>query len=269
MLASARREHRSRAFGKTVPVPREFLEIRHSRCWIRLGCAAILFPLLLAGCETLPDLGEVLSVPAAEDRLTTDTIAAGLREALTVGSERAVSTLGQPDGFLNSSYHIPLPDSLVEARNLAARFGLAGLFDDVEVRLNRAAEAAAPKARQLFVAAIGRLTFSDVMNIYRGPDDAATRYLRRSTGSELKAEMRPVIEQSLAEVGALNAFRSLAAQYNRLPLVTPIDTDLTSHVLDHASDALFSQVAREEAAIRQDPAKRTTELLRKVFGQGA
>ncbi|MEJ2089695.1 MAG: DUF4197 domain-containing protein, partial [Gammaproteobacteria bacterium] len=222
--------------------------------------------LLMAGCESLPDLSQVLDVPTAEDVVSTETIAAGLREALSVGSERAVSTLGRPDGFLKSAFHIPLPDSLLQARDVASRFGLAGVFDDMEVRLNRAAEAAAPKAQKLFVSAIRQLTFDDVIGIYRGPDDAATRYLRRTTGTALRAEMRPIIDESLAEVGALNAFRSLAEQYNRLPLVTPIDADLTSHVLDHAADALFAQVAREEGAIRRDPAKRTTELLRKVFG---
>jgi hypothetical protein len=220
----------------------------------------------MAGCESLPDLSQVLDVPTAEDVVSTETIAAGLREALSVGSERAVSTLGRPDGFLKSAFHIPLPDSLLQARDVASRFGLAGVFDDMEVRLNRAAEAAAPKAQKLFVSAIRQLTFDDVIGIYRGPDDAATRYLRRTTGTALRAEMRPIIDESLAEVGALNAFRSLAEQYNRLPLVTPIDADLTSHVLDHAADALFAQVAREEGAIRRDPAKRTTELLRKVFG---
>ena len=81
--------------------------------------------------------------------------------------------------------------------------------------------------------------------------------------------MRPIVDQSLAEVGAISAFRSLADQYNQIPLVAPIDSDLTSHVLDHAANALFAQVAREEAAIRQDPAKRTTELLRTVFGRDA
>lgn len=227
---------------------------------------ALCFLLLLSGCESMPELGRVLNVPTAEDVLSTETIAAGLREALRVGSERAVSTLGRPDGFLKSAFHIPLPDSLVQAREVAVRFGLAGLFDDVEVRLNRAAEAAAPRAQKLFVSAIRQLSFDDVLGIYRGPDDAATRYLRRTTGSALRAEMRPVIDESLAEVGALNAFRSLAEQYNRLPLVTPIDADLTRHVLDHAADALFAQVAREEAAIRRNPAKRTTELLQKVFG---
>lgn len=229
---------------------------------------AVAFSLLLflVGCESLPELSQVLNVPTAEDVLSTDTIAAGLREALEVGSEHAVAQLGRPDGFLQSPFHIPLPDSLRQARDIAGRFGLDGLFDEMEVQLNRAAEDAVPRARKLFVDAIRQLTFEDVMAIYSGSDDAATRYLRRTTSTELRFQMRPIVDASLAEVGALNTFKSLADQYNRLPLVTPIDADLTSHVLDHAGNALFALVAREEAAIRRNPAKRTTELLQRVFG---
>jgi len=227
-----------------------------------------LFSLILftAGCESLPELNQVLKVPGAEQALSTETIAAGLREALEVGAGQAVRELGRPDGFLDSRFHIPLPDSLQQARDIAGRFGLAGMFDEMELQLNRAAEAAAPKAQRLFVEAIRQLTFDDVMSIYRGPEDAATRYLRRTTSAELDIQMRPIVDASLAEVGALNTFRSLAEQYNRLPLVAPIDADLTSHVLEYADDALFTLVAREEAAIRRNPAKRTTELLQRVFG---
>ena len=214
----------------------------------------------------MPDLSQVLNVPTAEDVLSTETIAAGLREALIVGAEHATMELGRSNGFLKSPFHIPLPESLQQAQEVAGRFGFAGIFDEMEVELNRAAEVAVPKAQKLFVAAIRQLTFDDVMSIYRGPDDAATRYLKRSTSAELRTQMRPIVTASLAEVGALNTFKSLADQYNRLPLVAPINADLTSYVLDHASSAAFTLVAREEAAIRRNPAKRTTELLQQVFG---
>ena len=228
----------------------------------------VVLPLLflVCACESIPELAQVLNSPTSEAVLTNRTIASGLREALKVGSENAASTLGRADGFLKSSFHIPLPDSLRQAHEVAGRFGLGGIFDEMEVRLNRAAEAAAPKAQRLFVGAIQQLTFDDVMAIYRGPDNAATQYLQRTTAVTLQSQMRPIVEESLAEVGALNTFRSLARQYNRLPLTTPIDADLTSYVLDHASRALFTQVAKEEAEIRRNPAKRTTELLRQVFG---
>lgn len=222
--------------------------------------------LLTAACESIPDLSQVLNTPTADAVLSNRTIASGLREALVVGSKSAASTLGSTDGFLKSKFHIPLPDSLRQAQEMAGRFGLAGVFDEMEVRLNRAAEAAAPKAQKLFVSAIQQLTFDDVLAIYKGPDDAATQYLQRTTARDLQSQMRPIVQASLAEVGALNTFKSLAEQLNRLPLRTSIDADLTSYVLDHASRALFLQVAEEEAAIRRNPAKRTTELLRQVFG---
>ena len=102
----------------------------------------------------MPDLSQVLNVPTAEDVLSTETIAAGLRDALRVGSEHAVAELGRPDGFLDSAFHIPLPESLRQAKEVAARFGFAGIFDEMEIRLNRAAEAAVPQGRDLFLAAI-------------------------------------------------------------------------------------------------------------------
>ncbi len=232
----------------------------------RAALVALLSIMLLGGCESLPALNQVLKVPTPDDVLSTQTIAAGLREALEVGSERAVDSLGRPDGFFRSAFHIPLPEPLVQAQQVAERFALGGIFDDVELKLNRAAEAAAPKAQALFISAIRQLTFADVMGIYQGSDDAATSYLKRTTAAELRAQMKPIVAASLADVGAVNAFTTVANQYNRLPGVTPIDADLTEHVLTYASNAIFARLASEEAAIRRNPAKRTTQLLRQVFG---
>jgi hypothetical protein len=237
-----------------------------ARSMVRSRLLTLMLPLLIGGCESLPELSKVLSVPTAEDVLSTQTIAAGLREALEVSSDRAVDSLGRPGGFFRSAFHVPLPDTLRQAQEVAGRFGLSGIFDEMELKLNRAAEAAVPKAQALFINAIRQLTFADVMSIYHGGDDAATRYLKRTTSAQLRAEMQPIVDSSLAEVGAVSTFKELAGQYNRLPLVTPVDADLTGHVLRFASDAVFARLAREEAAIRRNPAKRTTELLRQVFG---
>ena len=104
------------------------------------------------------------------------------------------------------------------------------------------------------------------MAIYEGPDDAATRYLQSTTAVDLCRQMRPVVEAGLVEVGALSTYETLAEQFNRSPLGTKVDADHASYALDHASQALFLQVAREEAAICRNPVKRTTELLQQVFG---
>ena len=221
----------------------------------------------LAACEAIPELEGVL-LPPTQGGLSEQTIAAGLREALDVGAGRAVDGLGTTDGFLKSAFHIPLPRELSQARAVAATVGLDGIFEDLEVRLNRAAEAAAPQAKALFVNAIRQLTFRDVMGIYRGPDDAATQYLRRTTESQLRAQMRPIIERSLAQVGAVRVYEDLATRYNRIPLVQPLNADVTGHVLQLAGNALFTRLAEEEGAIRREPVKRTTRLLRQVFGNG-
>lgn len=233
---------------------------------VRTPLVTLMLAALLGGCESMPALPSVFDVPTADDVVSTQTIAAGLREALEVGLDRAVDSLGRPGGFLRSVYHIPLPEPLQQAREVADRFALGHMFEEMEVKLNQAAEAAVPKAQGLFLNAIRQLTFADVMSIYQGGDDAATSYLKRTTEAALLAEMRPIVEASLAEVGAVGTFETLAGEYNRLPLVTPVDADLTGHVLTHASDAVFARLAREEAAIRRNPAKRTTELLRQVFG---
>lgn len=222
---------------------------------------------LVAGCESLGDLESILDSSGSTNQLSQTTIANGLREALTVGTERVVTDLGRDGGYLNSSFRIPLPDRLASARDTAARFGLDGSFNELEVRLNEAAELATPKAKALFVGAVKQMSFSDVMSVYRGADDAATRYLRRTTEDQLRLQMMPLIDNSLNQVGAVRSFNDLVSTYNAIPLVKPIDANLSDHVLDYASNALFSRLAEEEAAIRSEPMKRTTELLRLVFGR--
>ncbi|NOX49686.1 MAG: DUF4197 domain-containing protein [Gammaproteobacteria bacterium] len=233
---------------------------------IRQALAVTAITVCLSACETLPNLAGLLDPTTDSSTLTSSTIAQGLREALTLGSARVVDSLGVDGGYLNSSFHIPLPAKLRQAQQIAQRFGLGGAFDDLEIRLNRAAEAAAPKARSLFVEAVRQMTFDDVMQIYRGPDDAATRYLERTTTAKLTEQMQPIIDQSLSQVGAVQTLQNLTDRYNRLPLVKPINADITGHVLGYAKTALFTELAKEEAAIRNDPVKRTTTLLKRVFG---
>jgi hypothetical protein len=181
-------------------------------------------------------------------------------------SDRVVAQVGAVDGFnADPTIHIPLPDSLATVRNTLARVGMAGMMDDLELRLNRAAEAAAPEAQQLFWQAIDEMSWDDVRGIYEGPDDAATRYLEGRMSAPLAARMKPIVENSLAEVGAIAAYDRSMARYRSVPFVPDVKADLTDHVLDRALAGLFLYLATEEAAIRENPAKRSTELLRKVF----
>ncbi len=202
--------------------------------------------------------------------LTRADIAAGLREALRVGTQRAVARVGRADGFnADPDIHIPLPEKLARAQVALRRVGASGLADDLELRLNRAAEAAAPEAQRLFWDAIAQLTWADAERIYRGPDDAATQYFRRTTSGPLMDVMRPVVEGQLARAGAVQAYDRMMGRYRALPLVPDIKANLTEYALEQTLAGLFLYLAREEAAIRRDPAKRTTALLRRVFGAGA
>lgn len=195
-------------------------------------------------------------------------IGAAFKQALQIGSEAVVARLGRTDGFLDDpAVRIPLPEKLAGVKNVLTRVGLSGPVDTLELKLNRAAEAAAPKAEALFLDAIRELTFDDIMTIYKGPKDSATQYFREKMAPSLKEEMQPIVQSSLAQVGAVQAYENVMGKYNALPLVPEVQADLTGHVVERAMDGIFYYMAREEQAIREDPLRQTTALLKKVFGQ--
>lgn len=201
-------------------------------------------------------------------QLTTAEIGAGLKDALRVGTENVVGKLGRSDGFnTDPSIHIPLPKSLEKVQSKLRKVGFSSLLDDLELRLNRAAESATPKAKKLFWQAINDMTLDDVKGIYKGPDDAATQYFQGKMSAPLAAEMQPIVDSSLAEVGAVRAFDKVMEKYHALPFVPEIDADLTTFVIEKGMDGIFYYLAREEAEIRKDPVKQTTDLLRRVFGK--
>lgn len=227
-----------------------------------------------AGADTLLKrgldlLGGAATGPRGETpkQLGSAEIAAGLKQALDIGSANVVRRLGARDGFLgDTAVRIPLPDSMRQVQQVLRRLGLSGLLDDLEVRLNRAAERAAPEAGTLFREAIAKLTLPDVRAILEGPEDAATRYFRDRMSPGLRQAFRPIVEDELAAVGAIDAYERTMEPYRAVPLVPDVRADLTGHVLDGALEGLFLYLAREEAEIRQNPARRTTELLQRVFG---
>lgn len=198
--------------------------------------------------------------------LTTPEISEGLKEALRVGTNRVVKQLGREDGFnADPAIHIPLPASLRTVNSMLDKIGMSSLLDDLETRLNRAAEEATPQAGAIFGQAIREMTLDDVKAIYNGPQDAATRYFQSKMSPALAREMKPVIEKSLAEVGAIKTYDNLMGRYRSMPLVPDVKADLTQHVIDEGLKGIFYYLSKEEAAIRQNPAKRTTEILQKVF----
>lgn len=192
----------------------------------------------------------------------------GLREALRIGATQVISNLSQPGGFAqDSNIRIPLPQQLSTVASALSRAGFGHLTDDLENRLNQAAENATPQARNLFISAIKNMSFTDVKNILNGPDDAATAYLRRVTGPDLVKSLEPIISQSLSSVGAISAYDQVIAQYKTLPFVPDIKTNLINYTTQNAMNGLFYYIAQEEAAIRSNPAKHTTDLLKRIFAK--
>lgn len=199
--------------------------------------------------------------------LSNDKIAAGLKEALNVGTKNVVAKLGKTDGFnLDPKIHIPLPPTLAKADSALKKVGMGGLTADLETRMNRAAELATPKAQTLFVNSIKQMTLSDARTILSGQPDAATQYLRKTMRPQLQTEMTPLVATTLAQAGAVKAYDTVAGQYAQLPFVSGLKTNMNDYVAQKAVDGIFYYVAQEEAAIRANPAKRTTELLKTVFG---
>jgi len=204
------------------------------------------------------------SLPAG---LSVGEVSSGLKDALRVGTENVVGQLGTLDGFnADPAIHIPLPENLQRVRTALDTVGMSGMMDDLELKLNRAAEEATPPARQLFQDSIQSMTLEDVQGIYNGPDDAATRYFQGKMSGPLAEAMQPIVARSLDQVGAIQAYDAAMSQYASLPFMPNVKADLNSYVVDQGMNGIFHCLAIEEAASRQNPAKRTTEILQTVFG---
>ncbi len=199
--------------------------------------------------------------------VTEQEIGQGLKQALEQGITKGVSLVSKTDGyFKNPSIKIPFPKEAVKVENTLRDLGFGGEVDKVVKTLNRAAEDAATAAKPIFVNAIKKLTFKDVMNILKGNDNAATDYLRRVTSKDLHGLFKPKIKTSLNKVNGTKYWGDLANTYNKIPLVNnKVDTDLPEYVTGQALKGLFTMVEKEEKAIRKDPIKRGTELMKKVF----
>jgi hypothetical protein len=205
--------------------------------------------------------------------LTTQAVAArdrnadAVREALSLASERAVAAASKPGGFLdNPVIHIKPPKTLRKIGNALRAIGMGQQVDELEVGMNRAAERASQEAKPVFVDAIKGITLEDALGIVRGGETAATDYFRAATEETLRARFRPIVASSLAHVGARKQYDTLVARYRALPLAEPANLDLDDYTTRKALNGLFTLLADEERKIRKDPLKRTTRLLRRVFG---
>lgn len=196
-----------------------------------------------------------------------NTIASGLREALDVGARKAIDNVSKPDGYLkNQLIHIAMPPELQQVSGLMRKFGLGGQADAFEQSMNHAAEKAAPEATNIIVNAIKNMSIEDANSILQGPDNAATEYFKAQTSEQLTGLFRPTIDASLDQVGTTKYYNDLTDQVAALPLVGKnVNLDLPDYVTEQALNGLFTMIAAEEKKIRDNPAARTTELLKQVF----
>ena len=199
--------------------------------------------------------------------LTEKDAAAGIKEALEKGTGESVNFVSKLDGYFgNPEIKIPFPENAKEIESKLRAIGMGSQVDQVVLSVNRAAEDAAKSAQTIFVAAIKGMTINDAIQIVKGNNNAATAYLKKTTTSELRAKFSPVIKASLDKVDATRLWTDVIQSYNQIPFVKKQNPDLTAYVTDKAIDGLFVMIAKEELKIRKDPVARTTELLKKVFG---
>ena len=199
--------------------------------------------------------------------LTENDAVSGIKETLVKGTGESVKIVSVVNGYFgNPSIKIPFPESASSIESKLRAMGLGNKVDEVILSLNRAAEDAAKSAEPVFVTAIKNMSISDAIQIVRGKNDAATQYLARTTTPELRSKFLPVIKNSLDKVDATRLWADVINTYNQIPFVSKQNPDLAGYVTGKAIDGLFVMIAREELKIRQNPVARTTEILRKVFG---
>jgi len=196
-------------------------------------------------------------------------IGGGLKEALRIASQRVTGNLGKTDAyFKDQAIQIPLPGVLQQISGPLKSMGMSGMLDDLHLKMNRAAEQAAPKALNIFTDAVSKMSINDAREILSGPSDAATQYFKRTTSGNLTTAFKPIVDNSLSSVGAVSTFNSVKSQAGSIPMAggQVKSFDLSDFTVGKALDGLFHYMGVEEAAIRTNPAARSTELLKKVFG---
>jgi hypothetical protein len=193
-------------------------------------------------------------------------IGAGLKEALQVATEKTVSLTGKTDGyFANQAIKILMPEKLRSFETGLRAVGYGGQIDELVLGMNRAAERAAPQARQIFFDAIGDMSFDDARKLLNGGDTAATEYFRGKTTPRLTTAFRPVVEQSMSQVGVSRQYKDLVGRFDSIPFAKSQAFDLDGYVVDRGLGGLFTVLGEQEKQIRTNPTARATDLLKEVF----
>jgi hypothetical protein len=240
--------------------------VRESLRFFALGWLAA----LVGACATLPDrtsLGGLLGEPTPSP-VSQESIAAGLRETLELGTRRAVGRTARNGGFRDHSrIRLRLPRELEPMASGLGEVGLGGQMNVLELAMNRAAEHAAAEGLEVFGDAIAGLAFPDASAVLNGPEDAATHALRRRAGAQVRDRFTPVVDDAMRQVGLTQAYEQLRTRYDALPGAEPPELDLLDYTTGRTVDGLFTILAEEERRIRSDPAARNSERLRELFGR--
>ena len=195
-------------------------------------------------------------------------IGSGLKEALKIGTENTVKLTGQTDGyFMNQAIKILMPEKLQTLEKGLRLVGYGPQVDEFVLSMNRAAERAAPQAKQIFWDAIGEMTFDDARKILSGSDTAATEYFRAKTSDKLTTAFRPVVDRTMNEFNVTRQYKDLVGRYQAIPFAKSEALDIDSYVVTKSLDGLFHVLGEEERKIRTNPTARVTDLLKEVFAK--
>lgn len=212
----------------------------------------------------------VMTVPAFAqglDDLSNKDAVGGLKAALTQAADTAVAELGVENGFFdNAKVKIPLPDTLKKAEKAMRMFGMGKEADELVLRMNRAAEAAVPEAKALLTDAVKKMSVQDAKDILTGGDDAATQYFRKTTSGPMAQKFLPIVKKATQDVQLAQQYNQFAEAGARFGLVRKDQASLEQYVTQKTLDGVYTMMAEEEKAIRQDPMGQASSLIKKVFG---
>ncbi len=229
----------------------------------------VFYPII--SCAQIKIGSKTINVPSStgnsnNKKPTNDEMVSGLKEALNIGVGKGADKVSKTDGyFKNTAIKILMPPEAKEVETKLRALGMGNLVDDAILRMNRAAEQAGQKSKPIFVDAIKSMSIVDAVNIIKGPQDAATQYLKKNTTAKLTEAFKPIIQQELDKTEATKYWKQVFDTYNKIPFVTKVNPDLTSYVTQKALDGLFYMVAQEEGNIRKDPMAYASSLIQKVF----
>ena len=240
------------------------LELLHVKIMKSLYVIGLVLLFSLSGCETAKTIMDSVGT-TGKDGLTTAEVVDGLKTALQLGTDSATHKLSKLNGFYaDAMVKILIPPEAANVEKTLRNVGLGGLVDKAVLSMNRAAEDASQYVGNIFISAIKQMTIQDAFSILRGGNTAATNYLKEKTTVQLTAAFKPIISKSLNNTNATKYWTDVFTTYNRFSN-KPVNTDLTAYVTQKALDGLFYKIGIEEQQIRNDPAARVKDILKKVF----